>query len=196
MAKANVYFVMYLVLLTELLVIITERDTLTKQELKIKRKMMASIGQSYKIPVVVNAQQGVSYVVGSSNDATVKIESVGLVSDEEKSKVQYTIKPVGSVPGWMGSLSNNTSTGPFSLKVDPKTGDATFAGKFSSAGKYQFDVFMKVDRVLPDYLPKKLYEDLEKQIGDKKHQELKTSFTVEVTTHNDGVKKSNVIFRD
>jgi len=42
MGKANVYFIMYFVLLAELITIITERDILTKHEVKVKKKLINS----------------------------------------------------------------------------------------------------------------------------------------------------------
>lgn len=195
MGKANVYFVMYLVLLSELITIITERDILTKHEIKVKKKLIASIGNSYKNPVFVNAQQGVTWIIGSEQPADVMINNVGLVSDQEKKKVKYTVDVDGPVPaGWQGPLTNNQTKGDFQLIFHESKGDAEFRGKFSSEGKYKFKVTMEVERVLPDYLIGKARQELEKIVENNKYQKVNTTFTIEVTKKNTGVQKQGSVF--
>ncbi len=195
MAKANVYFVMYLVLLSELITIITERDILTKHEIKVKKKLIESIGNSYKNPVFVNAQQGVTWVIGSETPADVIINNVGLVSDQEKKNVKYTVDVDGNAPaGWQGPLTNNEKKGNFELVFIPQKGDAEFKGNFTSEGKYKFMVTMEVERVLPDYLIGKTKTELEKIVADKKFQKATTTFSVDVSKKNTGVQKQGAIF--
>jgi hypothetical protein len=195
MGKANVYFIMYLVLLAELITIITERDILTKHEVKVKKKLINSIGNSYKNPVFVNAQQGVTWVIGSETPATVVINNVGLVSDEEKKNVKYTVEADGSAPAnWQGTLKNGDKKGDYELYFNPSTGDAEFRGKFSSEGKFKFKVTLEVDRVLPEYLIGKTKTELEKIIGNNKHQKATSSFSVDVSKKNTGVQKQGAVF--
>lgn len=182
MGKANVYFVMYLVLLTELLVIVTERDNLTKQEIKVRNKMLSSIGKSYENKVLVTASpqdqswESVDQQTNKPNGpAEVSLDNIGLVSDQEKAGVKYMVKvaPGSKAPsGWPGNVTQDTK-GQYELKFDKKTGKGQFFAKFNDSdlgSLYTFELTCEVERVLPDYLPKKLQEELEHKLKGKTHQ--------------------------
>ena len=49
------YFVLYIVLITELLIVITERDELEEVEKNIRTNMLGSIAASYKAPITLTA---------------------------------------------------------------------------------------------------------------------------------------------
>ncbi len=175
MAKGSgskmLYFVLYVVLITELMIVITERDELEEEEAKIRDKMLSSIAQSYKAPITLSpTPKFLDFNVGSKDnpEATVVLSVFGLVSDEEKANVEFyvSVAPGSRAPdGWPGGVittkSNNSK-----YKVVNDNGNARFLAQISSEGDYKFNVYCQVNRTFPTYLTPRLLEELKHLVGD------------------------------
>ncbi|MBI2417879.1 MAG: hypothetical protein HYV28_08250 [Ignavibacteriales bacterium] len=152
------YFVLYIVLIVELLIVITERDELEEVEAHIRTNMLGSIANSYKLPIQLSVTpKALDYNVGATenNDATVVLSVVGLVADEEKKEVKYhvDVDPSSKVPdGWpSGGVSTGDGTEKYKVLNDEQ-GNATFLAKINSEGDYKFIAQCQVDRKFPEYL--------------------------------------------
>ncbi len=183
MKKNMVYFVMYIVLITELLIVITERDDLQEAENQIRDKMLNTLAEIYKKPILLSIPELYSdYNLANKNPKKVVMTPLGLYSDQEKKNVKFVInlapkspKPIGWPAG--GVISGESESDNF--KIVKEGGNAIFVAKFKNAGKFKFQAYCEVQRVLPDYLPERLLEELREQIGNTNlHQK---SNTVEFT---------------
>ena len=152
------YFVLYIVLIVELLIVITERDDLEEVEKNIRTHMLGSIAQSYKLPVVISATPKISdYNVAAEEgrDATVVLSVQGLVSDEEKAKLKFFVEivPGSKTPdGWpSGGIGTDNQNGKYRLTQN-ENGTAKFLAKLTAEGDYKFSAYCKVDRKFPGYL--------------------------------------------
>lgn len=169
-ASKMIYFVLYIVLISELLIVITERDELEEAEKAIRDQMLVTISQSYKKPIRLDIpEQKSDFILGKENQKVVAMIPVGLVSDEEKLSIKYFVGPTGKTTpaGWPGgTLTNGKGNESFKLEVDNQ-GNAKFIGNFKSAGEYQFLAYFTIERKLPEYLKpvKHLYEALEELVG-------------------------------
>lgn len=171
MKKNMVYFVLYIVLLSELLIVITERDDLQAFENEMRNKMLATLVEMYKQPVLLNIpQRETSYEVGAKSPAKVVLTPTGLVSDNEKNSVKYIVDiPEGSrkPKAWpKGGVTIENSNKQF--KIYKNNDNAVFVAAFDKPGEYKFEAYCEVDRKLPDYLPKAISDSLLKQIGGLK----------------------------
>ncbi|MCC6549807.1 MAG: hypothetical protein IT279_07030 [Ignavibacteriaceae bacterium] len=177
MAKGSggkmLYFVLYVVLITELMIVITERDELEEEEHKIRDKMLKSIAESYKAPLILAAvPKSLDFNVGSqdSKEATVVLSAIGLVSDEEKTNVEFTVGVKGSPTpsGWPGELKSTSADTNKTYYVLNDNGTGKFIAKLTSEGDFKFVAQCKVKRSVPDYLTERLKEELMHMIGDLK----------------------------
>ncbi|NUN07641.1 MAG: hypothetical protein HUU54_00520 [Ignavibacteriaceae bacterium] len=179
MAKGSgskmLYFVLYVVLITELMIVITERDELEEKEHAIREKMLASIANSYKQPVLLTATpKALDFDITNKDagSAQITLTTVGLVSDEEKADVEFTVNVArGSQapPGWpAGGISCKNPGKSANYKITNINGNGKLELKLTSSGEFNFVAKCTVERKLPGYLPDYLLDDLKTMIGEQK----------------------------
>ncbi len=201
MKKSQVYFIMYIVLITELLVVILERDHLMEKEHQIKKKMVSSIADQYKRDVELNVPIPYSEWQINTDSVKIPINATGLVSDEEKKAAVYKISSEGNKgPGGAAFPASLTSTevdGPYTIIKDENGSASLLIKKASAIGEYEFTATMTVKRQLPTYLPGFLLEELKKASGFKDGAEVTTKpvkFKIKVKTEPvQAPKKGDVI---
>ena len=174
MKKSLVYFILYIVLLTELLVVITERDEFEEAQNEVRHKMLSSMAASYKSPLLLAIPQAkTDFNLGDpeNKEVVVVMTPIGLVSDEEKKSVEFhvdvapgSVKPAGWPDGGLTVSSSNQS---FQI-VRSDDGNGKLVGKIETAGDFQFKAYCKVERQLPSYLPEFLLEALKQMVGEQK----------------------------
>ena len=174
MKKNMVYFVLYVVLITELLIVITERDELQAVEHQIRDKMLNTLADIYKKPLLLTIPEKVSdFSIGSKQPKKVVLTPAGLFSEAEKNNVIFfvDIDPESKArpAGWpQGGISLDK---PFeSFRIEKENDNGVFIADFDRAGEYTFTAYCQVERVLPDYLPDKLLEELREQVGEQLFQ--------------------------
>ena len=154
-SKVPFYFVLYLVVLVELLAIIIERDS-TELELQARLKEYATIQDSiislYSQPILLDVQEEIDWLISSKDSAHVLISVSNLHTLEEKAGVQYYINA-------------NDGGNYYNVFVDKTTGNGNFFFKTNKNGIYNFDVFCKLRRQLPRYLPDIIIEGIIAKIG-------------------------------
>lgn len=175
MAKNMVYFVLYMILLSELLIVITERDEYEEKEAEVKIKMLSSIAASYQNPILLNmTPNNFEYATGSTNPAEVSLTALGLANMQEREAVEYYLdiapgspKP----PNWPdGGISDKKGTADYRINK-LADGNATFFGRFNKPADYEFLGYCRVERKLPDYLPDFYLDELKQLIGELKTAE-------------------------
>jgi len=170
MKKNMVYFVMYLVLIVELLIVITERDELEEKESLIRDKMLNTLVESYKQPLILSIPQRSSdYNLNSKEPIRVVLTPAGLVSDAEKKNLKFYInieeKSKRIPSGWLRSgISLEDSTANF--KMVKENGNAVFIADFNRTGNYKFSAYCTIDREFPCYLPDYLLDSLKARVGE------------------------------
>ncbi len=171
MKKNMVYFVLYIVILVELLIVITERDDLEAIEHEIRDKMITSLAKSYKQPLILAIpNKETTFDIKKKEPHNVALIPVGLVNDEEKKNVTYYIDVDGTrkPPKWpAGGISSINGTDTYA--VDLSSGNAVFRMDTKSTGNYKFVAYCEVERVLPEYLPHHLMEMLIAEVGEYTH---------------------------
>ncbi len=179
---------MYIVLITELLVVILERDHLMEKENQIKKKMIASIADQYKRDIELNVPIPYSEWQINTDSVKIPINATGLVSDEEKKAAVYKITaegnngPAGAFPA---SLTSAQTDGAYSIVKDANGNGVLLIKKASAIGEYSFTATLTVKRQLPTYLPLFLLEELKKESGFKEGNEVTTKpvkFKIKVKT--------------
>ncbi len=193
------YFVLYIVLITELLIVITERDELAENEKLIQEKLIGSIANSYKADVSLSASpKMLDYNIGADDkhNAIVSLELHGLVSEAEKDGVTYTVKvaPGSKAPEGFPSngLSSADGNGNKNFRILKTDGNAKFQAAFISEGDYKFVAQASTKRVLPDYLTESLLNLLKEKIGESGSKEVtsnKEPFEISAKRQG-GVKKA------
>ncbi|MBU0561270.1 MAG: hypothetical protein KJ799_16830 [Bacteroidetes bacterium] len=192
--KNMVYFILYIVLITELLIVITERDELMEVEKVIRDKMVTTLALNYQQDVILSIPTKTSdYNIRPDNFHSVVMIPLGVTSDKEKDNSEYFIdidetsktKPSDWPNGGI-SLENSTDN----YKLVKEGGNAIFTAKFTQPGTYVFTAFCKVERILPDYLPKNLLEYLEKQVGEEHLHKKSIPELFEVTAKRQGGLKT------
>lgn len=185
MKKNMVYFVLYIVLLSELLIVITERDELQETENQIRDKMLSTLSEMYKQPLILSVPQKESnYKLGSEEPLKVVLTPSGLVSDNEKKNYKIRIdvdKKNGAVPpDWPeGGIVIGKSNQKF--KIERENGNAIFIANFDRKGDYKFLADCEVDRQFPEYLPENLKSALSEMVGKLKTAKSNTqNFVVKV----------------
>jgi hypothetical protein len=160
--KISFYFVLYLVVLVELLAVVIERDN---SELELKKRLeeyeaiQDSIIASYNEPIRLTVQGATDWLITNPIDSLHILISVSnLQTPEEKASVKYFfIKNEGH--------ENNPTE--FSVMTDKKTGNGHFYFKSNKAGTFDFNVFCLVRRKFPRYLPEIILEGITSKIGDE-----------------------------
>ena len=141
--KVPFYFVLYLVVLVELLAVIIERDS-TELELQTRLNEYSTIKDSiislYSRPILLNVQEETNWSISSKDSAHVLISISNLHTFEEKVGVQYFINP-------------DKEGNYYNIIVEKNTGNGNFYFKTNKNGIYNFDVHCKLRRQLPRYLP-------------------------------------------
>jgi len=201
MKKNLVYFILYLVLLTELLVVITERDEYEEAQKEVRTKMLSSMAHSYKSPLLLAIPQTkTDFNLGDpkSTEVVVVLTPIGLVSDEEKKSVEFYVtmapgspKPAGWPDGGLTVESNNSA---FQI-IRGDDGNGKFVGKIETAGEFQFKAYCKVERQLPSYLPNFLLQSLKEMVGDQKTAKSPTeSFSISAKRQGGKVSKGIEVY--
>jgi hypothetical protein len=141
------YFLLYLVVAVELLVVIMDRDDAEEDLIKLVLKTLEQPPALTVSPI----NQWVTL-----RDDSVVVSIAGLKTLEEKSSLQFRL------------IDRNTPQG-YSVDVvkDTATGMGKFFGKFSVEGEYTFEVYCEVDRRLPDNLPEAIRRKIEERNGIK-----------------------------
>jgi hypothetical protein len=154
-SRVPFYFVLYLVVLVELLAVIIERDS-TELELQARLNEYATIQDSiislYSRPILLDVQEETDWLISSRDSAHVLISISNLHTLEEKAGVQYYINPYEE-----GNYYN--------VMVDKETGNGNFYFKTNRNGSYNFDVYCKLRRILPRYLPDIIIEGIFARVG-------------------------------
>jgi hypothetical protein len=167
-----VYFVLYIVLLSELLIVITERDELQEAENQIRDKMLSTLSELYKQPLMLSVPQKESnFKLGSVEPLRVVLTPSGLVSDSEKANVTVKIDiEEGSkfVPKNWPEGGIKTGMGNPDFRIERENGNAIFIANFVKEGDFKFVANCEVERQFPDYLPEKLKGALLEMVGDLK----------------------------
>ena len=190
------YFVLYVVLITELLIVITERDELEESELAIRTNMLGSIAASYKAPISLSSTpKFLDYNVAGEgeHEATIVLSVTGLVSDEEKAGVVYyvNVAPGSKMPdAWpSGGISSVSGNGKYKL-VKGEDGAAKFLATISAEGDYKFSTYCEVERKWPGYLEKTaLLDSLKVMVGNLKKAKSNTEVFTISAKRQGGVKK-------
>ena len=190
------YFVLYVVLITELLIVITERDELEDVEKNIRTNMLGSIAAAYKAPITLSATpKFLDYNVAAEEgrEATVVLSVVGLVSNEEKSGAIYHIDivPGSKAPESWPSGGLSTGDGTSKYKIDQGIdGSAKFLAKITNEGEYKFHASCEAERKFPGYLTgTTLLDSLKAMVGGLKSAKSNIeSFTISAKRQG-GVKK-------
>jgi hypothetical protein len=168
--KNVVYFVLYIVILTELLIVITERDELEEVEHQIRDKMLTTLAKMYQQPVILDIpQRNSTYDLNSKNEMRIVLSPTGLVSDREKENYRVVVdldentkRRIGNWP--KGGVSENSSNDKY--RIVKENGNAIFIAKFDREGEFNFKAFCEVERELPDYLPEYLLDSLRAMVGE------------------------------
>lgn len=159
--KISFYFVLYLVVLVELLAVIIERDN-SELELKARLKeyetIQDSLIASYSQPISLNVQQVTNWLISGRDSLHILISVSNLQTPEEKAGVRYF---------FVDDEKNSYRSLDFSIITDKKTGNGHFYFKPRGAGTFDFNVFCFVRRKLPKYLPAILLRGIVTKIGSE-----------------------------
>lgn len=157
--KISFYFVLYLVVLVELLAVIIERDN-SELELKARLKeyetIQDSVIASYSQPILLNVQKVTNWLITGRDSLHILISVSNLQTLEEKAAVRYFLAD---------NEMNNYRSLEFSIITDRKTGNGNFYFKPKRAGTFDFNVFCLVRRKLPKYLPDIILQGIITKIG-------------------------------
>lgn len=170
MKTNKVYFVLYIVLVVELLAVITERNILQEMEEELKGKMISTISEIYKKDIELTVPEKYSeYTLGTKNNNKILMSVLNLFSEDEKKNVEVNldIKDNSKVPyKWpKGGISLGYEDKNYKLYKD--NGNIVFENNIKISGKFNFIATCNVERVLPTYLPEELLNELKIKIGDK-----------------------------
>jgi len=159
--KISFYFVLYLVVLVELLAVIVERDE-SELELKTRLKeyetIQDSLISSYNQPILLTVQEVTNWIIVGRDSLHILISISNLQTAEEKAGVRYF---------FIDDKTNSNRSLDFSIITDKKTGNGHFYFKTKNPGTFDFNVFCLVRRKLPKYLPAIILEGIITKIGSK-----------------------------
>ncbi|MDH3252262.1 MAG: hypothetical protein OEM41_05675 [Ignavibacteria bacterium] len=127
--KTSFYFVLYIVVVVDLLAVVTERDY-----------WLDSITRAYEKPLTLSVPATSQWV--TSRCDSIVIHASDLQNDQEKSDMRYFVRP--SHPESISGVYSEEPT------VNPLTGSGTFAGTFDEPGDYRFVAWAELPRRLPD----------------------------------------------
>jgi len=159
--KISFYFVLYLVVLVELLAVIIERDN-NELELKARLKeyetIQDSVIASYSQPILLSVQEVTDWLIIGRDSLHILISVSNLQTPEEKAGVRYF---------FIDDKTNSIRSLDLSIITDKKTGNGHFYFKPKNAGTFDFNVFCLVRRKLPKYLPAIILEGIITKIGSE-----------------------------
>jgi len=159
--KISFYFVLYLVVLVELLAVIVERDN-SELELKARLKefetIQDSVISSYSLPILLSVQEITNWQIIGRDSLHILISVSNLQTLEEKAGVRYF---------FVDDKTNSIRSLDFSIITDKKTGNGHFYFRPKNVGTFNFNVFCLVRRKLPKYLPDVILEGIVRQIGSE-----------------------------
>ena len=160
--KVSFYFVLYLVVLVELLAVIIERDN---SEIELKKRLSEyetiqdSIIAAYNEPISLSVQNNTDWLIIDQRDSLHLIISVSnLQTPEEKASVKYYFVP---------DDRNEEVKPTYSVFTDKKTGNGHFFFKTGRSGTSYFNVYCLVQRKFPKYLPEIILEGIAQKVGDQ-----------------------------
>jgi len=155
--KVPFYFVLYLVVLVELLLVIVERDN-TEKELKDRLAEYATIQDSviamYSKPILLDIEEETDWVISGRDSLHLIVSVTNLQTPEEKADVKYFI-----------STGNDENDSYHKLVTDKKTGNGNFYFRTNKNGTYNFNVFCSLRRQLPRYLPQVILDGIFEKVG-------------------------------
>ncbi|MCU7494090.1 MAG: hypothetical protein HF314_07350 [Ignavibacteria bacterium] len=196
MKKNIVYFVLYLVVIMELLIVITERDELDARDHEIRDKMLNTLAEAYKQPLILSVPQKKSEVdMAQKEGIKVVLMPVGVLSEEDKRNLAFYVNVSGKSrlqpAGWpKGGVSLSTKDGNF--RITRENGNAVFTAKFADAGEYTFEAYCTVNRQFPSYLPEYLMDILKEKVGNKMTAASpRIDFTIQAVRKSGGVNKKD-----
>ena len=149
------YFILYLVVLIQLLAVIIERDS-TELELQARLREYTTIQDSiislYSRPILLDVQEETDWLISGKDSAQVLISISNLHTLEEKAGVQYFITP-------------DKEGNYYNVILEKETGNGNFYFKTNKNGSYNFDVYCKLRRQLPRYLPDIIIDGIFAKVG-------------------------------
>ena len=153
--KVPFYFVLYLVVLVELLAVIIERDS-TELELQARLNEYATIQDSvislYSLPILLDVQEETEWLISTKDSVHIIVSVTNLHTPEEKTGVQYYV------------ISDNKNIY-YNVVPDKKTGNGNFYFKTTKNGTYTFGIYCKLRRQLPRYLPEIILDGIYEKVG-------------------------------
>ncbi|MGD8307602.1 MAG: hypothetical protein PVF17_13175 [Ignavibacteria bacterium] len=151
------YFVLYLVVLVELLLVVIERDS-TETELKERLAEYVTIQDSvislYTQPIILEIKRNNEWTISNNDSLHLVVTVSNLQTPEEKASVEYYIN---------APEENNRNY--HRVVTDKKTGFGNFYFKTNRYGTYSFDVYCKLKRQLPRYLPQVIIDGIYSKVG-------------------------------
>jgi hypothetical protein len=156
--KINVYFLFYVAMILELLVFIVDRDEAEQQIVKV-HNLVTMYSQPLKIlppqqtEVVITtfARDGRRYERAQPETVNILIPVINLFSESERKAIKYKVI----------DLQTNSE---LSYSIDA-AGNCIFRKVFSAEGQFRFSISASVVRILPDYLPKRIRTELQKELA-------------------------------
>lgn len=157
--KISFYFVLYLIVLVELLAVIVERDT-KEQELNQRIQEYEAIQDSliklYKKPIVISVQDKTDWVISGRDSLGLLVSVSELQTPEEKANVNFYLKLNKKEDStWI----NNA------VQLNKRTGNGTFYFKERRPGLYNYKIYCTVDRDFPSYLPPIILDKIREKLG-------------------------------
>ena len=155
--KVPFYFVLYLVVLVELLLVIVERDD-TESQLKERLAEYATIQDSvialYSRPILLDVEKETEWEISGRDSLHLIVSVSNLQTPEEKTDVQYFVHT--------GDEENDSY---HKLVTDKKTGNGNFYFRTNKNGTYNFNVHCQLRRQLPRYLPQVILDGIFAKVG-------------------------------
>ncbi len=157
--KISFYFVLYLIVLVELLAVIIERDTSeqqTKSRLSQYETVTDSLIKMYQLPILISVQKETNWTITNKDSLGILISVSELQTPREKEKVKFHLKLKDSNLPWS---SNH-------VVLDSRTGNGSFYFTEKKPGEYTYNVYCTVHRAIPKYLPNIVYNQIAKKLGE------------------------------
>jgi hypothetical protein len=171
-AKNLVYFILYITLITELLIVIQERDELEEEEHRIRDSLIVNVGDAIKQPLILQVDPLTSREKDLKEYSVVNLKAIGLVSKEERNTIKYFVKlsdKSKTPPNFpKDGIKTDQIDNPFFIIERDADGGGRFKFKIDVEGEYKFIAKCEVERTVPAYLPPRLREMLEEYIKDHK----------------------------
>ncbi len=155
--KISIYFLFYVAMILELLIFIVDRDEAEQQVVRVRdlkaiysQKLQLLPPQQKTVSVTTFTRGGQRVEIAHPETVSILVPILNLVSESERRKVTYTI-----IDQQSGAQL------PYSIDT---VGNCIIQRVFTSEGTYHFSISAKVTRTMPDYLPKRLRSELQKEL--------------------------------